>query len=29
MSGLFSKTDNERFLEVEDAWFDPIRELSK
>ncbi|MBS3681942.1 PhnD/SsuA/transferrin family substrate-binding protein [Ornithinibacillus massiliensis] len=29
MSGLFSKTENERFLEVEDAWFNPIRELSK
>lgn len=29
MSGLFSKTDNERFLEVEDAWFNPIRELSR
>lgn len=28
-SGLFYKTDKERFLEVEDAWFDPIRELSK
>ncbi|ENH95591.1 phosphonate ABC transporter phosphate-binding protein [Gracilibacillus halophilus YIM-C55.5] len=27
-SGLFSKTDDERFLEVEDSWFDPIRELS-
>ncbi|MFC0272382.1 PhnD/SsuA/transferrin family substrate-binding protein [Metabacillus herbersteinensis] len=29
LSGLFSKTDKERFLEVEDKWFDPIRELSK
>lgn len=28
-SGLFSKSADERFLEVEDAWFDPIRELSK
>jgi phosphonate transport system substrate-binding protein len=28
-TGLFKKTDKERFLEVEDAWFDPIRELSK
>ncbi|OCS85203.1 PhnD/SsuA/transferrin family substrate-binding protein [Caryophanon tenue] len=28
-TGLFSKTADERFLEVEDAWFDPIRELSK
>ncbi|WP_158737122.1 phosphate/phosphite/phosphonate ABC transporter substrate-binding protein [Alteribacillus sp. YIM 98480] len=26
--GLFYKTDNERFLEVEDDWFEPIRELS-
>ncbi|WP_067727563.1 PhnD/SsuA/transferrin family substrate-binding protein [Oceanobacillus damuensis] len=26
--GLFFKTDKERFVEVEDAWFDPIRELS-
>lgn len=26
--GLFFKTENERFAEVEDAWFDPIRELS-
>jgi len=24
-SGLFFKTDKERFSEVEDAWFDPIR----
>ena len=23
------KTDNERFVAVEDEWFDPIRELSK
>ncbi|MFC0271043.1 PhnD/SsuA/transferrin family substrate-binding protein [Metabacillus herbersteinensis] len=29
VSGLFKKTDDERFLEVEDAWFNPIRELSK
>lgn len=28
-TGLFTKSDKERFLEVEDAWFDPIRELSK
>jgi phosphonate transport system substrate-binding protein len=28
-SGLFSKTAEERLVEVEDAWFDPIRELSK
>ncbi|QNF28208.1 PhnD/SsuA/transferrin family substrate-binding protein [Metabacillus elymi] len=28
-TGLFKKTDKEQFLEVEDAWFDPIRELSK
>ncbi|MBP2257551.1 PhnD/SsuA/transferrin family substrate-binding protein [Virgibacillus alimentarius] len=27
-SGLFFKTDKERFSEVEDSWFDPIRELS-
>ncbi|MCH7322527.1 PhnD/SsuA/transferrin family substrate-binding protein [Solibacillus sp. MA9] len=28
-AGLFSKSADERFLEVEDAWFNPIRELSK
>ena len=28
-SGLFKKTDDERLVEVEDAWFNPIRELSK
>ncbi|MEI3612483.1 PhnD/SsuA/transferrin family substrate-binding protein [Pseudogracilibacillus sp. SO30301A] len=27
-SGLFYKTDQERFIPVEDAWFNPIRELS-
>ncbi|KGR79337.1 PhnD/SsuA/transferrin family substrate-binding protein [Ureibacillus manganicus] len=29
--GLFSKSDggNERFVSVEDEWFDPIRDLSK
>jgi phosphonate transport system substrate-binding protein len=27
--GVFSKKGNERFLKVEDAWYDPIRELSK
>ncbi|WP_143833736.1 PhnD/SsuA/transferrin family substrate-binding protein [Oceanobacillus senegalensis] len=27
-SGLFSKSANERFAPVEDAWFEPIRELS-
>ncbi|RSK55189.1 phosphate/phosphite/phosphonate ABC transporter substrate-binding protein [Bacillus canaveralius] len=27
--GLFTKTADERFVEVEDSWFDPIRELSK
>lgn len=27
--GLFFKSGNERFAEVEDAWFNPIRELSK
>ncbi|MCK1988076.1 PhnD/SsuA/transferrin family substrate-binding protein [Lysinibacillus fusiformis] len=26
---LFTKEDNERFLKVEDAWFNPIRELTK
>ncbi|GAA4060773.1 hypothetical protein GCM10022410_04790 [Amphibacillus indicireducens] len=26
-SGLFSKSGNERFLIVEDEWFNPIREL--
>ncbi|MFD1735171.1 PhnD/SsuA/transferrin family substrate-binding protein [Bacillus salitolerans] len=26
--GLFSKSENERFLEVDDAWFNPVRELS-
>lgn len=29
MSGLFTKTAEERFLVVEDAWFDPIRNLAK
>ncbi|MEQ2527330.1 phosphate/phosphite/phosphonate ABC transporter substrate-binding protein [Robertmurraya yapensis] len=28
-SGLFKKTADERLVEVEDEWFDPIRELSK
>ena len=27
--GMFEKTANERFVLVEDAWFDPIRELSE
>jgi phosphonate transport system substrate-binding protein len=27
-TGLFSKKGNERFVEVEDSWFNPIRELS-
>ncbi len=27
-SALFYKTDKERFIEVEDSWFDPIREIS-
>lgn len=27
--GLFEKTDKEQFLEVDDSFFDPIRELSK
>lgn len=25
--GMFEKSDNERFVLVEDSWFDPIREL--
>jgi len=29
ITGLFSKTGDERFLAVEDKWFDPIRALSK
>ncbi|MDE5414752.1 PhnD/SsuA/transferrin family substrate-binding protein [Alkalihalobacterium chitinilyticum] len=29
LKGLFSKSADERFVKVEDAWFDPIRELSK
>ncbi|WP_163581642.1 PhnD/SsuA/transferrin family substrate-binding protein [Gracilibacillus saliphilus] len=28
-SGLFSKSDQERFVPVEDEWFNPIRELSQ
>ncbi|MBR7794928.1 PhnD/SsuA/transferrin family substrate-binding protein [Agaribacter marinus] len=28
-SALFFKSDKERFAPVEDAWFDPIREISK
>jgi len=28
-SGLFTKKADERLVEVEDSWFDPIRELSK
>ncbi|WP_078381928.1 PhnD/SsuA/transferrin family substrate-binding protein [Sutcliffiella halmapala] len=27
--GLFTKSADERFVEVEDAWFNPIRELSR
>ena len=27
--GMFEKAANERFVLVEDSWFDPIRELSK
>ena len=27
--GMFEKTDSERFVLVEDAWFDPIRNLSE
>lgn len=29
MKGLFAKRAEERFVRVEDAWFNPIRELSK
>lgn len=28
-AGLFKKTADEKFVVVEDSWFDPIRELSK
>ncbi|MFP3488468.1 phosphonate ABC transporter substrate-binding protein, partial [Staphylococcus sp. SIMBA_130] len=28
-SGLFFKSGEERFIPVEDSWFDPIRELSE
>lgn len=28
-AGLFKKTDKERFVITDDAWFDPIRELSQ
>jgi phosphonate transport system substrate-binding protein len=28
-SGLLVKTDKERFIAVEDSWFNPIRELAK
>lgn len=28
-AGLFNKTDKEQFVITDDAWFDPIRELSK
>ena len=27
--GFFTKTDKEKFLNVEDSWFDPVRALSK
>ncbi len=27
--GMFKKTDKERFLMVEDSWYDPIREMSR
>ncbi|WP_342514336.1 PhnD/SsuA/transferrin family substrate-binding protein [Sporosarcina sp. FSL K6-1522] len=29
MAGLFTKTADEKFIVVDDAWFDPIRELTK
>lgn len=29
VKGIFSKTENERFVEVTDEWFNPVRELSK
>jgi phosphonate transport system substrate-binding protein len=29
LKGLFKKTKDERFVVAEDAWFNPIRELSK
>lgn len=29
IKGFFTKTDKEKFLKVEDAWFNPVRELSK
>ncbi|MEG0439467.1 MAG: PhnD/SsuA/transferrin family substrate-binding protein [Solibacillus sp.] len=29
VSGLFKKTAEERFIVAEDAWFNPVRELSK
>lgn len=28
-TGMFSKTKNERFVKVDDAWFNPVRELSR
>jgi phosphonate transport system substrate-binding protein len=28
-SGIFAKKGDERFVQVDDAWFNPIRELSK
>lgn len=27
--GMFTKTDKERFVTVDDTWYDPIRELAK
>ena len=27
--GFFTKSGDEKFITVEDSWFDPIRELSK
>lgn len=29
VKGFFTKTDKEKFLKVEDSWFNPVRELSK
>ena len=29
VKGLFTKEGKEKFLKVEDSWFNPIRDLSK